>query len=214
MIRKAILLGLVVCIAICAGAHAGERHSWGEVSTDGFDGPRHQAAISVGFRTDETERMDAQPEIALKFIHWFSRHTAFTSTLGFTNETAFSPASTAMTWDYSAALRVQQGGRIVALFFEPGLSLSRHTGDLDGSDFSETGLGISLSAGVSLGVGDEGFLDISLRQVLNDAGSRPIYATSPLPYPPVGGGWEGMGGADTYDLHNPTHFVVFYRFGL
>jgi hypothetical protein len=105
-------------------------------------------------------------------------------------------------------------GEIASVFSEPGLSLVRHSGDLNGSDFTDIRPGIILSLGASLSVHKGSQVDVSLRQVINEVGSRPFYASTPtLPPPPDQSGYW-MGGADAYDLYNTTNLVLAYRFGL
>ncbi len=214
MTRKSILLSLTLYVVLSVAAHAGELGTWKETSDESSIGPRHELALSAGLRTDETQRVDAQPEISVKYLRWFSRFAAVTADLGFTNETAFSWRSSARSFSIGAGLRLQEPGGFGSVFFEPGLSLHRHSGDLNGSDFSETRLGISLTMGVSLKVYQDTHVDVSFRQVLNNASSRPIYTWIAAPVPPIDDHWDGMGGADTYDLYNPTHVFVSFRLGL
>jgi len=213
MITKPILLVLVLCVAIAASVNADDKVVWEDSSLDEFEGPRHQLAVTVGLRTDETQRVDARPEVSVKYLRWFSRFAAITTDLGITNESIFNYRSSARTIALGAGLRLQEPGGFASIFFEPGLSLHRHSGDLNGVDFSETRFGLSISMGLSVEMFGKGYLDISLRQVLNAPGGRPIYVVT-LPSPPIDEHWVGMGGADAYDLYNPTHLLVSYRFGL
>ncbi len=214
MNRKSILLGLLLCVVLGITAHAEEKGTWKETSNEASIGHRHELALGAGLRTDESQWVDARPEVSVKYLRWFSRFAAVTADLGFTDESSFSWRSSARTVAIGAGFRLQEPGGFGSVFFEPGLSLHRHSGDLNGSDFSETRLGISVTMGASLKVHKDTHLDVSFRQIINNAGGRPVYVLAPMPEPPPDDRWDGMGGADTYDLYSPTHVVVSLRFGL
>jgi hypothetical protein len=208
-------LSLLFLVVLSTTACGEEQAIWKETNSDEFEGPRHQLAVRVGMRTDETDRVDAQPEVSVRYFRWFSRFVAVTADFGFTNESVFSYRSEARTLAFGTGLRLQEPGQLVSVFFEPGVSIQNHRGDLDGSDFSSTRFGLSLALGASINIGGGSHLDLTLRQTLNAPESRPVYATTPLvPDPPVNNNLFVMGGADPYDLYNPTHILISYRFGL
>ena len=213
-IKKLSIATLALLVAVAGTAYGEDEDVWKETSLDQFSGPRNQLGVSVGMRTDETRSTDAQPEVSVKYLRWFNHYVAFTADLGFTNETAFSYNSTARTHAVGAGLRLQEPGDLVSVYLEPGLTLHRHAGDLDGQDFSRTRFGLSISLGVSLKAFGNSYLDLSLRQVLNSPESRPVYAAVPPVPEPSDNLWGTLGGADPYDLYNTTHAFVAYRFGL
>lgn len=213
MSKSLVFFCLLLCVSLTAPALAGEETAWIE-SDQGPSYSHHQLAVSVGLRTDETEAVDAQPEISAKYLLWFSRYSALTTDLGFTNRSSFSWNSEARTLSAGVGLRLREPGAFASLFFEPGLLLHRHSGDLNGSDFTALRLGISLSLGVSVNVTKRSSIDLTMRQLVNDIGSRPYYTPTPtLPGPPTNEP-QFLGGADAYDLYNPTYVLLSYRFGL
>lgn len=213
-IKKLSIVSLAVLLAATGLAFGEEEDVWKETRLDEFSGPRNQVAVSVGMRTDETRSTDAQPEVSLKYLRWFSNYIALTADLGFTNETAFSYNSTARTFAVGAGLRLQEPGDLLSAYLEPELAAHRHSGEMDGTDFSRTRLGLSISLGLSLKAFGSSYLDFSLRQVLNAPESRPVYVASPPVPKPPDNLWGPLGGADPYDLYNTTHVIVSYRFSL
>lgn len=207
-------MSLLLCVWLATAA-LGEDAVWRESEGDRFDGPRHQLGVSAGIRTGNVREIDAQPEISLKYLRWFSRHSAVTADIGFTNETSLSPDSRVRTFTLGAGMRFQEPTYFMSVFLEPGLTMHRHTGDIDGRDFAATRFGASISLGASVRLFGDTHLDLCLRQVLNNLESRPIYTfIAVYPSPPVGPGWDGLGGDDDFDLYNPTHVVVSYRISL
>jgi len=205
--------GCLLCLTFAAPALAAQEAVWVESNqSPSYD--HHQLAVSVGLRTDQTQSVDAQPEISVKYLLWFGRHTALTTDVGFTNRTSFSGYSEARTFSAGVGLRFREPGGFGSIFFEPGLLMQSHRGDLDGTDFTSSRLGISLSLGVSVSVTKGSRIDLSVRELLNDMGSRPYYSPVPnLPEPPPEPPLF-IGGADEYDLYNTTYVLLSYRFAL
>ena len=211
MFMRQVLLTLLVTVLLGGTALGQDEAVWKETALDEFRGPRHELSFSAGLRIDETRNVDAQPEFSVGYLRWLNRHTALTADLGYTYDSEFSYRSSARTFALGAGFRLQEPGGVVAVFLEPGLTLHHHRGDLNGNSFAETRLGLKLSLGASVHVFGRNHIDLSVRQVLNQPASQPIY-TYPAVYPPIDG--DFLGGADTYDLYNTTHVMVSYRVGL
>jgi hypothetical protein len=112
--------------------------------------------------------------------------------------------------------RFQLKYRHITPFIEALFDVRRYDGQAYGQDYEETRSGWAFAFGLSLSLGRHGFLDMTLRQVINEV-SPPTYVVATSPLPPDNQSWVyhwGFGGDPVTSFYNPVDLEIQYRFKL
>ena len=178
--------------------------------------PRYQVAMGWGHRIDGEEDLDASGTLTGDFFVFVSDAVAWKMGLQYNNYTRRRMVS-ARYWSFSFGPRFQVKSRLVSPFAEFQLGIHRYEGHIEDRALETTKGGLALAGGLSLSLGDHGFIDVAVRLQINHVEEQ-VMAVQPGVLPPDDQSFVWQWGPlwQNYEnsLYNPATLEVHYRLGL
>jgi hypothetical protein len=190
--------------------------SWRKNRPAGETGP--QLAFGLALRLGEQDHLDRTASMAADILYFAVPGVGVRLGGEYNHYTALKDTRvTIFGWELGARLQAPPG--LLSPFLETGLDWRQYRGKLGGISATRTKVGWHFAAGLSVGLGRNGAIDLTFRKVLNHR--RVDYAIldgSPI-LPPDDQSFEwiffcGMGYSAQDKLYNPATFEVRYRFRL
>jgi hypothetical protein len=177
--------------------------------------PKTQIAVGLGFGLGGEEGLERTPSYVADALYFFNDGIAIKGGAEY-NDYSRKLSARVRTFVFHFGPRLQLKYRYVTPFIEVLFDVHRYDGEVYGQDYEETRSGWAAAAGLSLSLGRHGFLDLTLRQVINEV-SPPTYVVATSPLPPDDQSWVynwGFGGDPVRSFYNSTRLEIQYRFKL
>lgn len=215
MARTYVVACLVIAMAIPSSLIALEAQPDPNTfeSPRGRSEPRFQLGVRTSQRIDDREYYTYTPELGARFLYHYHDLIGLVAGFSYSNLTRLSPRTSFRSLDAEIGFRFRSPEKLFTPIFEAGFAIPTFWGVTNGRRYRETKIGLRFAAGISIWVGKETAIDITVSQVLNHLERDFDEVMDGAPCPP-GEPCEPSSYRNPEGAYNTAKLEFLLRFGL